>query len=121
MGNVSPPTSFPPTSIDIASLTQSTSTPSLPDKPSTASSEDNSATIVTIFKKKHTKKPTKENLSELVGENKIILEPSLKIDEVIKQFSSNKNNIEVVSLSTADFDQMLQTGKVSKDSSRIQQ
>ena len=55
------PLSFPPTSIDTSSLNaQSTSTPSSPDKPSTASSEHHSASIATIFKKKYTTKPTNE-------------------------------------------------------------
>ena len=54
MGHVTPPTSFPPTPTDISSLnTQSTFTPSLPGKPSIASSEDiHSASKATAFKKK---------------------------------------------------------------------
>ena len=55
MGNVTPPSSFPSTSTDSAYLnTQSTSTPSpsLPDKPSTASTDDHSALPATIYKKK---------------------------------------------------------------------
>ena len=64
MGNVAPPTSFPPTPTDTTSLTtQSTFTPSSPDKPSTASPEDHSASKATVVKKKQTKKPTKENIS----------------------------------------------------------
>ena len=60
MGNVTRPTSFPPTSTDNSSLnTQSTFAPTSPDKPSTASSEDHSASKATVFKKKQTKKPTK--------------------------------------------------------------
>ena len=54
MGNASPPSSFPTTSTDSASLnTQSTSTPSplLPDKRKTVSS-DHSAPPATIYKKK---------------------------------------------------------------------
>ena len=108
MGNVSPPTYFPPTPTDTTSLTtQSTFTPSSPDKPSTASPEDHSASKATVFKKKQTKKPSKENISELLSGNKLILKPPLKIDEVIEHLTSNKNNIEVVNLSSANFDQML--------------
>ena len=58
MGNISPPSSFSPTSTDSASLnTQSTSTPSpsLPDKPSTASSDDHSAPPARIYLKKRQK------------------------------------------------------------------
>ena len=54
MGNVTPLSSFPSTWTDSASLnTQSTSTPSpsLPDKPSTASTDDHSAPPATIYKK----------------------------------------------------------------------
>ena len=54
MGNVTPPSSIPSTSTDSASLnTQSTSTPSpsLPDKPSTALTDDHSAPPATIYKK----------------------------------------------------------------------
>ena len=69
------------------------------DNPSTASSEYHRDSIATVFKKKYTEKPTKENISELINEKKLILEPPLKIDEVIKQFSSIKNIIEVASLS----------------------
>ena len=36
-----------------------------------------------------------------------------------KQFSSNKNNKEVVSLSSTEFDEMLLFGKGNKDNSRI--
>ena len=56
IGNVTPPSSFPSTSTDSASLnTQSTSTPSpwLPDKPSTASTDDHSAPPATIYRKKN--------------------------------------------------------------------
>ena len=67
MGNVTSPTSFPPTPTDTTALnTQSTFTPTSPNKPSTASSEDHSATKATVFKKVQTKKPTKENISELL-------------------------------------------------------
>ena len=55
MGNVISPLSFPSTSTDAASLnTHSTSTPSpsLRDKPSTASTDDHSAPPATIYKKK---------------------------------------------------------------------
>ena len=121
MGNVTPPTSFPPTPTDTTSLnTQSTFTPSSPDKPSTATSEDHSASKATVFKKKQTKKPTKENISELLSGNKLILKPTLKIDEVIEHLTSNKNNIEVVNLSSSDFDKILLPGKGTKDSSRVQ-
>ena len=91
----------PSTSTDSAILnTQSTSTPSpsLPDKPSTASTDDHSAPPATIYKKKNCRKPTKENLSELISENRLIPKPPLRIEEVIKQFDSLKNNIEVVNL-----------------------
>ena len=83
MGNVTPPSSFPSTSTDFASLnTQSTSTPSpsLRDKPSTASTDDHSALPTTIYKKKNCRKPTKKNLSELISENRLILKPPLRID-----------------------------------------
>ena len=121
MGNVTPPTSFPPTPTDITSLTtQSTFTPSSPDKPSTASSEDHSASKTTVFKKKQTKKPTKENISKLLSGNKLILKPPLKIDEVIEHLTSNKNNIEVVNLSSSDFDQMFLSGKGTQESTRVQ-
>ena len=52
-GNVTPPTSFPPTATDTSSLnTQSTVTPSSTGKPSTASSEDlHSAAKATVFNK----------------------------------------------------------------------
>ena len=122
MGNVTPPSSIPSTSTDSASLnTQSTSTPSpsLPDKPSTASTDDHSAPPATIYKKKNCKRPTKKNLSELISENRLILKPSLRIEEVIKQFNSLKNNIEVVNLSAAEFDQMLSSNKDTKDSNEI--
>ena len=80
MGNVTPPTSFQPIPTDISSLnTESTFTPSLRGKPSTASSEDlHSASKVTAFKKKQTKKPTKENISELLSGNKLILKTPLE-------------------------------------------
>ena len=121
MGNVTPPKSFPPSPTDTTSLTtQSTFTPSLPDKPSTALPEDHSALKATVFKKKQTKKLTKENISELLSGNKLILEPPLKIHEVIEHLTSNKNNIEVVNLSSSDFDQMLLSGKATKDSSRAE-
>ena len=122
MCNVTPPSSFQSTSTDFASLyTQSTSTPSpsLLDKPSTASTVDHSALPATIYKKKHCRKPTKENLSELISENRLIPKPPLRIDEVIKQFNSLKNNIEVVNLSSAEFDQMLIPDKDTKDSNGI--
>ena len=63
--------------------------------------------------------PTKENLPELISENRLILKPPLRIEEVIKQFNSLKNNIEVVNLSTAEFHQMLNSDKDSKDSNEI--
>ena len=47
------------------------------------------------------------------------MKPPLRIDEVIKQFNSLKNNIEVVNLSAAEFDQMLISDKATIDSSRI--
>ena len=59
-------------------------------------------------------KPTKENISELLSGNKLILKPPLKIDVVIEHLTSNKNNIEVVNLSSSDFDQMLLSGKAPK-------
>ena len=121
MGNVTPTTSFPPTPTDTTALnTQSTFSPSSPNKPSTASSEDYSASKATVFKKKQTKKKTKENISELLSGNKLILKPSLKIDEVIEHLTSNKNNIEVVNLSSTDFDQMLLCGKGTKEGSAAQ-
>ena len=98
MGNVTPPSSFPSTSTQSASLnTQSTSipSPSLPDKPSTASTDDHSAPPATIYKK-NCRTPTKENLSELISENRLIFKPLLRIEEVIKLFNSLKNNIEVI-------------------------
>ena len=69
-------------------------------------------------RKKYTQKATKENISELITEKKFIPKPPLKIDEVIKLFLSNRNNIEVVSLSSTDFDQMLLSGKGTKDRRR---
>ena len=119
MGNVTPSSSFPSTSTDSVSLnTQSTSpiSPSLPDKPSTASTDDHSATI---YKTKKCRKPTKENLSVLISENRLILKPPLRIEEVIKQFNSLKNNIEVVNLSAAEFDRMLISDKDTKDNNGI--
>ena len=101
MGNVTPPSSVPSTSTDSVSLnTQSTSTPSpsLLDKPSTASTDDHSAPPATIYKKKPGRTPTNKNLSELISENRLILKPPLRIEEVIKQFNSLENNIEVVNL-----------------------
>ena len=121
MGKVTPPTFFPPTPTDTTSLTtQSTVTPSSPDKPSTASPEDHSASKATVFKKKQTKKPTKENISELLSGNKLILKTPLKTNEVIEHLTSNKNNIEVVNLSSSDFDQMLLSSKGTEDRSRVQ-
>ena len=70
-------------------------------------------------RKKNGRKQTKENLSELISENKFILMPPLKIEEVIKQFNSLKNNIEAVNLSAAECDQMLISDKDTKDCSRI--
>ena len=63
MGNVTPPTSFPPTTTDASSLnTQSTLTPSSPPKPSTASPEDlHSASKATVFKKITNQKTNKRN------------------------------------------------------------
>ena len=117
--NVTPPTSFPPNLTDTTSLnTQSTFTPSSPDKPSTASSEDHSASKATVFKK-YIYIYIYIYISELLSGNNLILKPSLKIDEVIEHLTSNKNNIEVVNLSS-NFDQMLLSGKGTKDSSRFQ-
>ena len=48
-----------------------------------------------------------------------ILKPPLRIEEVIKQFNTLKNNIEVVNLSAAEFDQMLISDKDTKDSNEI--
>ena len=102
MGNVTSPTSFPPTPTDTSSLnTQSTFTPSSPDKPFTASSQDHSASNATVFK---TKQTNKKYIVYLIRGNKLILKPPLKIDEVIEHLTSNKNNIEVVNLSSTDFD-----------------
>ena len=64
--------------------------------------------------------PTKENMSELLRGKKLILKPPLKIDEVIEHLTSNKNNIEMVNLSSSDSDQMLLSGKDTKDSSRVE-
>ena len=75
-----------------------------------------SLAFYTILKKT----PTKENISELLRGNKLILKPLLKIDKVIEHLTSNKNNIEVVNLSSTDLDQMLLSGKGTKDSSRVQ-
>ena len=117
MGNDTPPSSFPSTPTDTASLnTQSTSTPlpSLPDKPSTASINDHSLRQQKFTRKK-CRKLTKENLSELISENRLILKPPLRIEEVIKQFNSPTNNIEVVNLSAAEFGQMFIPDKDTKD------
>ena len=89
------------------------------NRPLSASSADHSAPAA-IFKKIYTKETTKENISELMSEKKLILKSPWKADEVIKQFSSNKNDMEVVSLSSSDLDEMLFAGKGSKDISRIQ-
>ena len=62
----------------------------------------------------------KKNISELLSGNKLILKPPLKIDEVIEHLTSNKINIEVVNLSSSDFDQMLLSGKGTKDRNRVQ-
>ena len=70
-------------------------------------------------RKKNSKRPTKENLSELISENRLILKPPLRKEEVIKQFNSLKNNIEVVNLSAAEFDQMLSSDTDTKDSNAI--
>ena len=43
----------------------------------------------------------------------------MRIDEVIKQFNCLKNNIEVINLSSAEFEQMLTSDKDTKDSSGI--
>ena len=56
------------------------------------------------FSRKNTRKPTKENLSELISESKLILKLPQRIEDVIKQFNSLKNYIEVVNLSSAEFD-----------------
>ena len=53
------------------------------------------------------------------NENRLILKPPLRIEEVIKQFNSLKNNIEVVNLSAAEIDQMLSSDKDTKDSNEI--
>ena len=104
MGNVTPPMSFPPSSADTSSLnTQSTFTPSSPDKPSTASSEDHSASNAIVARKNKQKTTTKVNISDLISGSKLILKSPLKID-VIVQLTSNKNNIDVVNLSSTDFD-----------------
>ena len=66
------------------------------------------------FTRKNGGKPTKENLSELISKNRLILKPPLRIEEVIKQFNNLKNNIEVVNLSAAEFDQMLISNKDTK-------
>ena len=44
----------------------------------------------------------------------------MKIDEVIEHPTSSKINNEVVNLSSSDFDQMLLSGKGTKDSNRVQ-
>ena len=71
------------------------------------------------FTRKKMQRPTKENLSELFSENRLILKPPLRIEGVIKQFNRLKNNIEVVNLSAAEFDQMLNSDKDTKDSNEI--
>ena len=43
----------------------------------------------------------------------------MRIEEVIKQFNSLRNNIEVVNLSAAEFDQMLISDKDTKDRNGI--
>ena len=48
----------------------------------------------TVLKKK------RKNISDLTSGNKLILKPALEIDEVIEHLTSNKNNIEVVNLSS---------------------
>ena len=78
-------------------------------------SDDHSTPPAKIYKIKNCRRPTKENLSELISENGLILKPPLKIEEVIKQFNSLKNNIEVVNLSSAEFDQMLSSDKDSNE------
>ena len=50
---------------------------------------------------------------------RLIFKLPLRIEEVIKQFISLKNNIEVVNLSAAEFDQMLISDKDTKDSNEI--
>ena len=55
----------------------------------------------------------------LISENGLLFKPPLRIEEVIKQFNSLKNNTEVVNLSAAEFDQMLISDKDPKDSSGI--
>ena len=108
MGKVTPPKSFPPTSTDTSSFnTQSIFTPSWPDKPSTATSENHLTSIKLQLYQEKTNKKTKKNISELLSGNKLILKPPLKIDEVIEHLTSNKNNIEVVNLSSTDFDQII--------------
>ena len=76
-------------------------------------------------RKNKTKKTTKENIIScyifiIISGNKLILKPPLKIDEVIEHLTSNKNNIEVVNLSSSGFDQMLLSGKGTKDSRGFQ-
>ena len=44
---------------------------------------------------------------------------ALRIGEVIKQFNSLKNNIEVINLSAAEFDQMPSSDKDTKDRNEI--
>ena len=65
------------------------------------------------------KKKRKVNISDLISGSKLILKFPLKID-VIEQLTSNKNNINVVNLSSTDFDHKLLSGKGTKDSSRVQ-
>ena len=60
-----------------------------------------------------------ENLSELISENRLVLKPPLRIEELIKKFNSLKNNIELVNLSAAELDQMLIPDKDTKASNGI--
>ena len=104
MGNVTPPTSFPLTPTDTTCLnTQSTFTPSSPDKPSTASPEDHSASKATIFKKKTNQTTNKRKYIRTTQWKQANPQAPLKIDKVIEHLTSNKNNIEVVHLSSSDF------------------
>ena len=118
MGNVPPPSSFPPTSTESESLnTQSTHVLS----PTIRKQHLQMITRLRQqqFTRKNSRKPTKETLSELISENRLILKPLLRIEGVIKQFKSLKINIEVVNLSAAEFDQMLISDKDAKYSSGI--
>ena len=110
-----------PTSTDTVALnSQSTSTPSpsLSDKPSVASSDNHQAPPATIFKEK-TEENQQRKISQLISENRLILKPHLRIDEVIKQLNNLKNNTEVVTLSAAEFDQMLTSDKDTKENSAV--